>query len=72
MALDYIQAHELNEFFDSDLSDVGIILQGRMYSGVMRALMRSGLAGHLGRDAGTALRAERDLSAAELGDHSFL
>ncbi|HET6308723.1 MAG TPA: indolepyruvate ferredoxin oxidoreductase subunit alpha, partial [Rhodopila sp.] len=43
-AVDYIQAHGLNEFFGGDLSDVGIILQGGMYNGVMRALMRMGLA----------------------------
>ncbi len=40
----YIQAHGLNEFFDGDLTDVGIILQGGMYNGVMRALMKLGLA----------------------------
>jgi indolepyruvate ferredoxin oxidoreductase alpha subunit len=34
----------LNEFFDGDLTDVGIILQGGMYNGVMRALMKMGLA----------------------------
>ena len=43
-AVDYIQAHGLNEFFDGDLSEVGIILQGGMYKGVMRALTRMGLA----------------------------
>jgi indolepyruvate ferredoxin oxidoreductase alpha subunit len=43
-AVSYIQTHRLNEFFDGDLTDVGIILQGGMYNGVMRALMRMGLA----------------------------
>ncbi|WP_428488561.1 thiamine pyrophosphate-dependent enzyme [Rhodopila sp.] len=43
-AVDYIQAHGLNEVFDGDIRDVGIILQGGMYNGVMRALMRMGLA----------------------------
>jgi indolepyruvate ferredoxin oxidoreductase alpha subunit len=43
-AVSYIQAHGLNEFFDGDLTDVGIILQGGMYNGVMRALMKMGLA----------------------------
>jgi indolepyruvate ferredoxin oxidoreductase, alpha subunit len=43
-AVSFIQANGLNEFFDGDLSDVGIILQGGMYNGVMRALMRAGLA----------------------------
>jgi indolepyruvate ferredoxin oxidoreductase, alpha subunit len=41
--LDYIQAHELNEFFDG--RPVGRWDHpARMYSGVMRALMPSGLA----------------------------
>ena len=43
-AVSYIQAFGLNEFFDGDLTDVGIILQGGMYNGVMRALMKMGLA----------------------------
>jgi indolepyruvate ferredoxin oxidoreductase alpha subunit len=43
-AVDYIQTHALNEFFDGDISEIGIILQGGMYNGVMRALMRVGLA----------------------------
>jgi indolepyruvate ferredoxin oxidoreductase alpha subunit len=43
-AVSFIQQHGLNEFFDGDLADVGIILQGGMYNGVMRALMRMGLA----------------------------
>jgi indolepyruvate ferredoxin oxidoreductase, alpha subunit len=43
-AVDYIQANGLNEFLEGDLSDVGIILQGGMYNGVMRALMHMGLA----------------------------
>ena len=43
-AVDFIRTHGMNEFFDGDLSDVGIIMQGRLYNGVMRALMRVGLA----------------------------
>jgi indolepyruvate ferredoxin oxidoreductase, alpha subunit len=43
-AVDYIQTHGLNEFFSGDLTETGIILQGGMYNGVMRALMRMGLA----------------------------
>ena len=43
-AIDYIRTHGLNEFFDGELKDVGIILQGGMYNGVMRALLRMGLA----------------------------
>ncbi|WP_428538109.1 thiamine pyrophosphate-dependent enzyme [Rhodopila sp.] len=43
-AVDYIRVHRLNDLFDGDLSNVGIILQGGMYNRVMRALMRIGLA----------------------------
>jgi indolepyruvate ferredoxin oxidoreductase, alpha subunit len=43
-AVSYIQTLGLNEFFEGDLTDVGIILQGGMYNGVMRALMKMGLA----------------------------
>ena len=43
-AIDYIRTHGLNEVFDGDLSDIGIILQGGLYNGVMRGLMRAGLA----------------------------
>jgi indolepyruvate ferredoxin oxidoreductase alpha subunit len=43
-AVSFIQQHGLNELYDGDLADVGIILQGGMYNGVMRALMRMGLA----------------------------
>ena len=48
-AVNYIQTHGLNEFFDGDLTDIGIILQGGMYNGVMRALMRVGMADIWGR-----------------------
>ncbi len=43
-AVDYIRRHGLNETFDGDLGDLGIILQGGMYNGVMRALKLFGLA----------------------------
>jgi indolepyruvate ferredoxin oxidoreductase alpha subunit len=43
-AVKYIRDNQLNEFFDGDLDDVGIILQGGLYNGVMRALRRLGLA----------------------------
>jgi indolepyruvate ferredoxin oxidoreductase alpha subunit len=42
-AADYIRANRMNETFDGDLSDIGIILQGGMYNGVMRAMLRAGL-----------------------------
>ncbi len=43
-AVDFIRANGMNEVFDGDMADIGIILQGGMYNGVMRALMRAGLA----------------------------
>jgi len=43
-AVDFIRSHGMNESFDGDLSEVGIILQGGLYNGVMRTLMRVGLA----------------------------
>lgn len=43
-AVEFIKSRKLNEFFDGDLTDVGIAVQGGMYNGVMRALQRLGLA----------------------------
>jgi indolepyruvate ferredoxin oxidoreductase alpha subunit len=43
-AVDYIRAHGLNETFDGDVEDIGIIMQGGMYNAVMRALSLFGLA----------------------------
>jgi indolepyruvate ferredoxin oxidoreductase, alpha subunit len=48
-AVRFIQEHQLNEFFgshskDPSLSDLGIVLQGGMYNGVIRALQSLGLA----------------------------
>jgi len=43
-AVDFIKQRKLNEFFDGDLTDVGIAVQGGMFNGVMRALQRLGLA----------------------------
>ena len=43
-AVKFIRDHKLNEFVPGDLNDVGIILQGGMYNGVMRALQGLGLA----------------------------
>jgi indolepyruvate ferredoxin oxidoreductase alpha subunit len=43
-AVDYIRKHNLNETFLGDISDLGIICQGGMYNGVMRALALFGLA----------------------------
>ncbi len=43
-AVNFIKERKLNEFFDGDLTDLGIITQGGMYNGVVRALERLGLA----------------------------
>ena len=42
--MNFIKARKLNEFFDGDLTELGIITQGGMYNGVVRALERLGLA----------------------------
>ena len=43
-AIDYITEHKLNETFGPDKAKIGIVLQGGMYNGVIRALQRLGLA----------------------------
>jgi len=43
-AIDFIKQRKLNELFAGDLDKVGIVMQGGMYNGVMRALQRLGLA----------------------------
>ncbi|MFO1082414.1 MAG: indolepyruvate ferredoxin oxidoreductase subunit alpha [Reyranellaceae bacterium] len=43
-AIEFIKERRLNEIFDGDLRDVGIIVQGGMYNGLMRALQSLGLA----------------------------
>jgi len=43
-AVAFIARHGLNELFDGERSDIGIVLQGGMYNGVLRALERLGLA----------------------------
>ena len=47
-AVRYIQENHLNEFFDGDAGDIGLILQGGLYNGVIRALQLLGLADHFG------------------------
>lgn len=47
-AVKYIEEHRLNEFFDGDVSDIGIVLQGGMYNTTLRALMLNGLADAFG------------------------
>ncbi|MFM1990897.1 MAG: hypothetical protein RJA99_3854 [Pseudomonadota bacterium] len=48
-AVRFIEERGLNEVFDGDVDDVGIILQGGMYNGVVRALEVLGLADAFGR-----------------------
>ncbi|MBU6497349.1 MAG: indolepyruvate ferredoxin oxidoreductase subunit alpha [Rhodospirillales bacterium] len=43
-AVRYIQEHGLNETMPGDVEELGIVLQGGMYNGVMRALHLLGLA----------------------------
>jgi indolepyruvate ferredoxin oxidoreductase alpha subunit len=43
-AVDFIRARGMNETFAGDVEDIGIVLQGGMYNGVMRALSLFGLA----------------------------
>ena len=47
-AVSFIREHGLNEFFGPASADVGIIVQGGMYNGVIRALERLGLANAYG------------------------
>ena len=43
-ALAFIAAHKLNEFFDGDLRDIGIVVQGGLYNTLIRALQQLDLA----------------------------
>jgi len=48
-AVRYIREHGLNETFSADAQDFGIVMQGGMYNGVLRALELLGLADAFGR-----------------------
>jgi indolepyruvate ferredoxin oxidoreductase, alpha subunit len=43
-AVRFVQEHKLNEFFDGDAGDIGIVMQGGMYNTALRALEVLGLA----------------------------
>jgi indolepyruvate ferredoxin oxidoreductase, alpha subunit len=43
-AVNFIKERKLNEFFHGDIDEVGIIMQGGMYNGVIRALQGLGFA----------------------------
>src|SRR3954447_13033839 len=47
-AVKFIEDNKLNEFFDGDFSDIGIVMQGGMYNTMLRALELAGLADSLG------------------------
>jgi indolepyruvate ferredoxin oxidoreductase alpha subunit len=43
-AVKFIADNKINEFFDGEIDDVGIVMQGGMYNGVLRAMEILGLA----------------------------
>jgi len=45
----YIAENQLNEFFEGDTHDVGLVVQGGLYNGLMRALRLLGLADDFGK-----------------------
>ncbi len=47
-AVKFIEDHRLNEVFDGDADDIGIIVQGGIYNTLMRALQTIGLADAFG------------------------
>ena len=47
-AVKFIEDNQLNEFFDGDADDIGIIVQGGIYNTLMRALQTIGLADAFG------------------------
>ncbi len=47
-AVEFIRQRKLNEFFPGDHEDIGLILQGGLYNGVIRALQLLGLADSFG------------------------
>ncbi|HRP28729.1 MAG TPA: indolepyruvate ferredoxin oxidoreductase subunit alpha [Burkholderiaceae bacterium] len=42
-AVEFIERHRLNEFFNDGAADVGVIVQGGLYNSLIRALQRLGL-----------------------------
>jgi indolepyruvate ferredoxin oxidoreductase alpha subunit len=47
-AVKFIKENKLNEWFDGDIKDLGIITQGGLYNGVIRSLQLLGLADNFG------------------------
>ena len=48
-AVEFIREHRLNEVFDGDLRDVGIICQGGLYNSTIQALQQLGFADTFGK-----------------------
>ena len=68
----FIVENKLNEVFDDGAQDVGIILQGGMYNGLIRALQLAGPVGCVRQQPHPALCAERHLSAGGRGSDPLL
>jgi indolepyruvate ferredoxin oxidoreductase alpha subunit len=47
-AVEFIKSRKLNELFDGDMRDIGLIVQGGVYNNAIRALQLLGLADHFG------------------------
>ncbi len=47
-AVKFVEDNRLNEFFDGEANDIGIVLQGGMYNSTLRALLLNGLADAFG------------------------
>ncbi|WP_076999419.1 indolepyruvate ferredoxin oxidoreductase subunit alpha [Variovorax sp. KK3] len=47
-AVRFIREHALNEQFDGDMADIGIVVQGGLYNSTIRALQQLGLADSFG------------------------
>ncbi len=47
-AVQFVRDHKLNETFDGDIDDIGIIVQGGLFNSVIRALQQVGLADAMG------------------------
>jgi indolepyruvate ferredoxin oxidoreductase alpha subunit len=47
-AVKFVEERKLNEFFDGEASDIGIVVQGGLYNTTIRALMLNGLADSFG------------------------
>ena len=69
-AIRYIREHHLNDHFDGDIDEVGVICQGGLYNATLRALVQAGLADAAGnsRIPILALNVTYPLVADEISD----